>query len=83
MAQYGSDAKPGNDSPQQRIADLFIENFNDPIVLTEAFHEKEKAQAVLRETFGSARTPLLRGALGIARGQLRQRLGRPSGHPGT
>jgi hypothetical protein len=83
ISQYGSDAKPDNDSPQQKIADLFIENFNDPILLTDAFHEKEKARAVLRETFGSARTPLLRGGLGIARGQLRQRLRRPAGHPGT
>jgi hypothetical protein len=83
IAQYGSDAKPGNESPQQRIADLFIENFDDPQLLTDAFHDKERAQQVLRETFGSARTPLLRGALGIGRGQLRQRLGRPAGHPGT
>jgi 2-polyprenyl-6-methoxyphenol hydroxylase-like FAD-dependent oxidoreductase len=83
VAQYGSDAKPGNDSPEQRIADLFIENFDDPRLLTDAFHEKEKAQAVLRETFGSARRPVVRGALRIARGQLRQRLGRAAGHPGT
>lgn len=83
VAQYGSDARPGNDSPQQKIADMFIENFNDPILLTDAFHDKERARRVLRETFGSTRTPLLRGAVGIARGQLRQRLGRPAGHPGT
>jgi hypothetical protein len=62
---------------------MFIENFNDPALLTDAFHEKDKAQAVLRETFGGTRTPLLKGGLGIARAQLRQRLGRPAGHPGT
>lgn len=78
-----SDARPGNDSPQQKIADMFVENFNDPILLTDAFHDKERARGVLRETFGSTRTPLLRAAMGIARGQLRQRLGRPAGHPGT
>jgi len=44
---------------------------------------KERARGVLRETFGSTRTPLLRGAVGIVRGQLRQRLGRSAGHPGT
>jgi len=83
IAQYGSDAKPGNDSPQQRLADLFFENFNDPKLLTEAFHDRAKARAVIADHFGSARRPILRGAAGIARGQLRQKLGRPSGHPGT
>ncbi|HSK14561.1 MAG TPA: styrene monooxygenase/indole monooxygenase family protein [Gaiellaceae bacterium] len=83
MAQYGSDAKPGNDSPQQRLADLFFENFNDPRILTEAFHDRTRARAVIEECFGSARTPILRGGLRIARGQLRQKLGRPAGHPGT
>jgi 2-polyprenyl-6-methoxyphenol hydroxylase-like FAD-dependent oxidoreductase len=83
VSQYGSDAKPGNDSPQQQIADMFIENFNDPILLTDAFHDTGRARQVLRETFGSTARPLLRGGLGIARGQLRQRLGRPARHPGT
>jgi hypothetical protein len=83
ISQYGSDARPGNDSPQQKVADLFIENFNDPILLTDAFHDKDKAREVLRETFGGTRKPLLTGGLGIARAQLRQRLGRPAHHPGT
>jgi flavin-dependent dehydrogenase len=83
IAQYGSDAKPGNDSPQQKIADLFFENFNDPKILTEAFHDRAKARAVIKEHFGSSLTPIVRGGLGIARGQLRQRMGRPAGHPGT
>ena len=83
IAQVGSDARPGNDSPQQRIADLFFETFNDPAILTEAFHDRDKARAVIREQFGSALPPILRGGLRIARAQLRQRLGRPSGHPGT
>jgi Styrene monooxygenase A putative substrate binding domain len=83
VSQYGSDAKPDNDSPQQKIADMFIENFNDPILMTEAFHDGARARQVIRETFGSTVPPLVRGALGIARGQLRQRMGRPAGHPGT
>ena len=83
VSQYGSDAWPGNDSPQQKIADMFIENFNDPILMTDAFHDRERARTLLRETFGSARTPPLRGAAKIARAQLRQKLGRPAGHPGT
>jgi 2-polyprenyl-6-methoxyphenol hydroxylase-like FAD-dependent oxidoreductase len=83
IAQYGSDARPGNDTPQQRIADLFIENFNDPIVLTEAFHDHGEARRVIRGAFGSTVPPLLRGALGVGRAQVRQRRGHPSGHPGT
>jgi 2-polyprenyl-6-methoxyphenol hydroxylase-like FAD-dependent oxidoreductase len=83
VSQYGSDAKRDNDSPQQQIADMFIENFNDPILLTDAFHDTGRARQVLRETFGSTVRPLLRGGLGIGRGQLRQRLGRPAGHPGS
>ena len=83
ISQYGSDGKPETDSPQQKIADLFIENFNDPALITEAFHDKDKAREIVREAFGSSRMPFVRGALGIARGQLRQKLGRAAAHPGT
>jgi Styrene monooxygenase A putative substrate binding domain len=83
ISQYGSDARPENTSPQQRIADLFIENFNDPILLTEAFHDRGRAREVIRRTFGSTFPPLLRGGVGIGRAQLRQRTRRPAGHPGT
>ena len=83
ISQYGSDAKPDSSSPQQRIADMFIDNFNDPIEMTEAFHDGKRAKALLRRTFGSTAKPLALGAARIARAQLRQRLGRPSGHPGT
>jgi hypothetical protein len=83
ISQVGSDGKPGNTSPEQRIADLFIENFDDPMLLTDAFHDRDRARAVIRETFGSTVRPLARGGLRIGRAQLRQRTGRPSGHPGT
>jgi hypothetical protein len=84
VSQHGSDGKPGNDSAQQKIADLFIENFNDPAILTEAFHDKEEARRVIREAFGSSwLPPFLKGGRRIAKAQLRQKLGRPAGHPGT
>ena len=84
VSQYGSDGKPGNDSPQQRLANLFIENFNDAALLTEAFHDTGRAKETIRELFGSSwLPPLLEGAGRVAKGQLRQRLGRPAGHPGT
>lgn len=83
VAQYGSTGQPGRNGGRQQIADAFFENFNDPRGLTDAFHSKERARQVIREAFGSERIPVLRGYLGIARGQLRQALGRPAGHPGT
>ncbi len=83
MAQYGSTAETGNDSPQQKIANAFCNNFNDPMQLTEAFHDNDKARQVVKEAFGSSFWPLLRGGLGIAKAQFLQTLGRPGGHPGT
>jgi 2-polyprenyl-6-methoxyphenol hydroxylase-like FAD-dependent oxidoreductase len=82
IAQYGSTAQTGNATPQQRLADLFCDNFNDPKLLTEAFHDQTRAKGVLREHFGSWLGPVLKGALGVGRGQLRQILGRAAGHPG-
>lgn len=83
ISQYGSNGKPENDSPQQRLADRFVENFNDPALITDAFHDKDRARALIEEAFGSRTLPVLRGGIGVAKGQLRQKLGRPSGHPGT
>jgi 2-polyprenyl-6-methoxyphenol hydroxylase-like FAD-dependent oxidoreductase len=83
LAQYGSTARAGSRTPQQALADLFCDNFDDPKLLTEAFHDQAKAKAVLRKQFGSWLGPVLRGALGVGRAQLRQALGRPAGHPGT
>ena len=83
MAQYGSTAEVGNDRPQQKIANAFVNNFNDPIQLTETFHDSDKARQVVNEAFGSSFWPVLRGGLGIAKAQLLQTLGRPGNHPGT
>jgi hypothetical protein len=83
LAQYGSTGESGNDSPQQKIANAFVNNFNDPIQLTEAFHDKARAKQVVTDAFGSSFWPVVRGGLGIGRAQLRQALGRPAGHPGT
>ena len=83
IAQYGSTGRPDDDSPQQRLADAFCENFNDPIVLTEALHDRARAKRVIREAFGSTSFPLLKGALGVAGGQVRQKMGLAPRHPGT
>ena len=82
IAQYGSDGRARGSTGQQRIADAFIENFNDANVLTSAFLDIHKAQAVIREKTGTS-WPMAaaRGAIGVAKGQLRQKLGREPGHP--
>jgi hypothetical protein len=74
IAQYGSAGRS-----RVRLASnaLLIENFNDANVLTSAFLDLHKAQAAIREKTGSG-WPIAvgRGALGVAKGQLRQKLGR-------
>jgi hypothetical protein len=67
---------------QQRIADAFIENFNDANGLTRAFLDAGKARTLIKEKTGiSWPAAVARGALGVAKGQLRQKLGREPGHP--
>ncbi len=82
IAQYGSNGEARNSSGKQRIADAFIENFNDPIGLTPAFMDARKAREVI-----SAKTEkhwlaaVAAGATGVARAQLRQKLGLDPRHP--
>lgn len=71
IAQYGSDGRADNESPQQQIADAFFANFNDPRELTPAFTDMKLARMFIarmtgRPWLGSA----VRGRLGIARGQV-------------
>src|SRR5208337_3402980 len=72
IAQYGSDGRARGSTGPQRIADAFIENFNDANGLTGAFLDADKAHAVIKEKTGMI-WPLAvaRGALGVARAQLR------------
>ncbi|QBI22025.1 oxidoreductase [Egibacter rhizosphaerae] len=83
IAQYGSGGSPEEWTPQDEVARAFCNNFDDPARLTDAFYDPERAKAAVREAHGSTLWPLLRGRAGIARGQIRQRLGREAGHPGT
>jgi len=82
MAQYGSDGRARGSTGQQRIADALIENFNDANSLTPAFLDAATARAVIKQKTGmSWPLAVARGALGVAKGQLRQKLGREPGHP--
>jgi hypothetical protein len=84
IAQYGSTGEHDDHSGQQAIADAFVENFNDPLYITEAFYDMKQARALIEKLTGhSWLRSAIRGRAGIAKAQLRQRLGLPSGHPGT
>lgn len=82
MAQYGSDGREGNRSAVQQLADAFAENFNDPATLTSVFQDSRRMRSFITETTGGAwLSALARGGLGVARGQLRQKLGLEPMHP--
>jgi hypothetical protein len=74
IAQYGSDGK--RQDARQSIANAFCENFNNPHLITDLFHDLPKARAFIERTTGrSWRLADLRGRAGIIRDQVRQKLG--------
>lgn len=80
IAQYGSDGA-GQDG-RQALADAFAAGFADPASLLPALADAAAARRFIREKTGMAwPRALLGGAVGIARAQVRQLLGRPPGHP--
>jgi len=52
IAQYGSDGRLENDSVQQHIANAFVENFNDPRLMTPAFTKMPAARRVIASHSG-------------------------------
>jgi hypothetical protein len=84
IAQYGATGMPGDNSGRQAIANAFIENFDDPALITEAFHDMAQARALITKLTGRHwMWSAVRGRAAIAKAQLRQKMGMPSGHPGT
>jgi hypothetical protein len=84
IAQYGSTGSTVDEPGPQRIANLFVENFDDPASFSEAFFDMKTARAAIEKATGQpAWRSALRGRLAIAKGQIRQKLGKPPGHPGT
>jgi flavin-dependent dehydrogenase len=83
MAQYGCDARLDTQSPQQRLANHFCNNFSDPMLMTDALHKPELAKKLISEFFGTSRWPIIRGQMGIGLGQLKQVLGMRPGHAGS
>jgi hypothetical protein len=82
IAQYGSNGLRRGANGRQRIADAFIDNFDDANGLTPAFFDSAKAHAAIRQKTGKPwLAAVAGGALGVAKAQLRQKLGRTPGHP--
>src|SRR5581483_1867567 len=70
IAQYGSSGRKNDNSGRQAIADAFIENFNDPMLMTDAFHDMQQARALIRKLTGHSWIwSALRGRAAIAGGQ--------------
>jgi 2-polyprenyl-6-methoxyphenol hydroxylase-like FAD-dependent oxidoreductase len=82
FAQYGSDARFDNTSGQQRLADAFIENLNDPALLTSTFQDRRKMHEFIEKTTGrSWIRAVAAGAMGVAWEELRQWRGLEPRHP--
>jgi len=79
FSQYGSDAV--SSTTAQRVANAFSNNFDDPRTFTPALVDMATARRLIAGLGGHWATGFVRGLTGVARGQLRQALGRPSGHP--
>jgi len=76
IAQYGSDGRAENHTGPQRIANAFVENFNDPRLLTPAFTEMSAARrAIAAHTEGRWLWNGVRGRASIARDQVKGKLG--------
>ena len=79
IAQYGSDGRADNDSGPQRVANAFVENFNDPTLMTAAFDDMAGMRAVIgRQTRGRWLRSGIRGRARIARNQVRVRFTPPA-----
>lgn len=75
IAQYGSDGRAENQTGPQRIANAFVENFNDPRLLTPAFSDMTAARKVIASQMdGRWLWGGIRGRASIARDQLKMRL---------
>ncbi|HYR29171.1 MAG TPA: styrene monooxygenase/indole monooxygenase family protein [Thermoanaerobaculia bacterium] len=79
IAQYGSDGREDNLSGAQRVANAFVENFNDPRTLTAAFTDMEQARRVIAANAGPWQWNGVRGRASIARDQARQAVARMTG----
>jgi hypothetical protein len=77
IAQYGSDGRADNQSGPQRVANAFVENFNDPRLLTPAFTDMSAARrTIAARNEGRWLWNGVRGRASIARDQVKGKLRR-------
>jgi len=81
VAQYGSDGRRDPTDKKQALANAFTENFNDPARLTPTLMDGARVRAFIRQTAGSFAGAVAKGATGVVRAQVLQRLGKDPGHP--
>lgn len=84
IASYGSTGRPDDNSPQQRVADAFANNFDDPAVMTHALYDSREAhQLIAHYSQQHWLLAKLKGVSRIGKGQLARALGRDPRHPST
>lgn len=84
IAQYGSDGSAVNGSAQQGIANAFVENFNDPRLLTSAFTDLTLARdTIAHHSGGRWLWNSVRGRMSIAGNQVKMKLRRRAMEPAS
>jgi hypothetical protein len=82
FAQYGSDGRFDNQSGAQLLANAFVENANDPALLTPILQDRRKTHEFIEKmTSRSWLRAVAAGAIGVAREELRQWRGLEPRHP--
>jgi 2-polyprenyl-6-methoxyphenol hydroxylase-like FAD-dependent oxidoreductase len=82
FAQYGSDGRFDNDSGPQRLANAFVENANDPALMTPLLQDRRKMhQFIEKVTERSWIRAVASGAVSVARQEFRQWRGLEPHHP--
>lgn len=82
FAQYGSDGRFDNNSGPQLLANAFVENSNDPALLTPCIFDRPKMHAFIEKTTGrSWLRSVASGAMSVAWEEIRQWRGLEPRHP--
>ncbi|MDY7224781.1 styrene monooxygenase/indole monooxygenase family protein [Hyalangium rubrum] len=82
LAQYGSDGRFDNSSGPQLLANAFVENANDPGLLTPLLTDRRRMHQFIEKVTGrSWMRAVAGGAMGVAREEFRQLRGQQPRHP--
>lgn len=82
FAQYGSDGRFDNTSGPQMLANAFVENANDPALLTPILQDRRKMHQFIEKVTGRSWVRAVAGgAVGVVREEFRQWRGLEPRHP--